>query len=55
MKSIDYNNCDCCGKLEDTLKLYWTELDLEDKSVLPSVFEYDAICENCLQSFVESK
>lgn len=55
MKTIDYNNCDCCGKIEDTLKLYWTDYDLEDKQVSQSVYEYDAVCENCLENFIQSK
>ena len=52
MKEIEYNTCDCCGKTEDTTKLYWTEYDLEDKDVHNSIYDYDAVCSSCLYMFL---
>ncbi len=52
MKTIEYNTCDCCGRSEDTNKLWWTEYDVEDKDPHQSIYDYDAVCSHCLIMFL---
>jgi len=51
--TIEYNTCDVCNESINTLELYWTEYDLEDKKVSEQIFSHDAVCENCLKKYLE--